>query len=152
MTQCYDCGAPCGKRHPTGWQNEHFWCDKCARKHSKNAVQVIIGILFLAFAAVLTAIVACTILKPIASSSGYGTAKGLAIGFGVGGVVLYFVMRSFAGKVDGCLVRMVVKLLGFFAFALGVGMLIVTFLAEDTLKDCLGVKVANDAPVSESTP
>ena len=93
MATCYDCGAPCGKRNPTGWRNEHFWCDRCARKHANSAVQLILGIIFLAFSAIVTAIVCCTVFRPLVPSLGYGTVKVLAIGSGVGGVVLFMVLR-----------------------------------------------------------
>lgn len=147
MIQCYDCGAPCGKRHPTGWRNEHFWCDKCARKHTSNAFQVFIGVLFLAFSAIVTGIVGCTVLRPIAQASGYATAKFVAIGMGLGGIVLFVLFRIVAGKVSGCMARMLVKLIGFLAFALGVGMLVVTFMLENSLKGMLGVGEQDTQPV-----
>lgn len=151
MVQCYDCGAPCGKRHPTGWRNEHFWCDACARKHSSNAFQCFIGMLFLGFSAILTGIVSCTGLRMVATQFGYGTAKIVALGLGFGGVVLYFVFRTIAGKTNGCLFRMLVKFVGFILFALGVGMLIVVFLAEGTFKECVGVeKATENVPASTS--
>ena len=150
MATCYDCGAPCGKRNPTGWRNEHFWCDRCARKHANSAVQLILGIIFLAFSAIVTAIVCCTVFRPLVPSLGYGTVKVLAIGSGVGGVVLFMVLRSVAARTDGCLFRMLVKFVGFLLLALGVGLLITVFLAESTFKASLGVE--KEATPEPSTP
>jgi len=145
MVQCHECGAPCGKRHPLGWMNNHdFLCDKCARKRQSNGIKAFGGFLFLLFAVALSVVVAITVLKPIATSSGYDTAKGLSIGLGIGGVVLFFVLRYIAGKTDGCLVRMIVKLVGFISYALGVGLLFLTFLMEGQLKNLVGVKDSNN--------
>ena len=104
--------------------------------------------MFLFFAVVLSCIVAVTVLKPIAASSGYAAAKGLSIGLGIGGVVLFFVLRYIAGKTDGCLTRMLVKTIGFIAYALGVGLLFVTCLLEGHLKALVGVE---DAKIDVST-
>jgi len=144
MAQCYDCGAPCGKRHTTGWMNNHdFLCDKCARKRQSNAIKAFGGFVFLLFAVALSVGVAIGVLKPIAASAGYDAAKGLAIGLGIGGVVLFFILRYIAGKTDGCFVRMIVKLVGFVSYALGVGLLFLTFLLEGQLKSLVG---ENDSP------
>lgn len=141
MEQCHECGAPCGKRNPLGWMNnQDFLCDKCARKRQSNGIKAIGGLLFLFFGIALSVIVAITVLKPIAASSGYDTAKGLSIGLGIGGVVLFFVLRYIAGKTSGCLVRMIVKLVGFLSYALGIGLLFLTFLLEGQLKNFVGVK------------
>ena len=141
MEQCCECGAPCGKRHTTGWMNNHdFLCDSCARKRQSNGIKAFFGFLFLLFAVALSVVVAITVLKPIAASAGYATAKGLAIGLGIGGVVLFFVLRYIAGKTSGCLFRMIVKMVGFVAYALGVGLLFLTFLLEGQLKNLVGVK------------
>lgn len=148
MATCYDCGAPCGKRHPTGWRNEHFWCDKCARKHAGAVGQLILAFIFLAFSAIVTAIVCCTVLRPLVPSLGYGVVKSIAIGMGVGGVVLFLMLRAIAARTNGCLLRMLVKFVGFLLFALGVGMLISVFLGESTFKDCLGVEKEAKADVS----
>lgn len=64
MAYCYDCGAPCGKRNPTSWKNENFLCDSCARKRSNNAVQVFLGMCFLALSAVLAGIVVHGAARP----------------------------------------------------------------------------------------
>jgi len=138
MTQCQDCGCLCGTRHSAGLFGGYY-CNECYQKHQSNAWKCIGGVLFLALAAILTAIVSCTLLKQIAALMGYATAKYTAIGLGVGGCVGYFVLRNIAGKVSGCLFRAPIKLLGFLVYALGVGMLIVTFLCEGQLKSCCGV-------------
>lgn len=145
MVQCYDCGALCGKSNPTSWRNEHFWCDKCARKHSKATAQFILGMLFLVFAAVLAGAFACVVLRPIASAAGYDTAKGCAIGFGIGGIAVYAYMRHLAKTVDGCLVRMITKTVGFLALATGIGLLIVTFFKENVLKNIVCVETSNES-------
>lgn len=142
MEQCYDCGAPCGRRNPVSglFNNNTFLCDKCARKRVSNGVKAFSGFLFLCLGVVLSAVVSCTVLKPIAASSGYDCARGLSIGLGIGGVVLHFISRFIADRTKGCLVRMIVKFVGFIAYALGVGLLIVTFLIEEPFKTLLGVK------------
>ena len=145
MVQCYDCGALCGKSNPTSWRNEHFWCDKCARKHSKATAQFILGMLFLIFAAVLAGAFACVVLRPIASAAGYDTAKGCAIGFGIGWIAVYAYMRHLAKTVDGCLVRMITKTVGFLALATGIGLLIVTFFKENVLKNIVCVETSNES-------
>ena len=153
MIQCYDCGAPCGKRHPTGLRGEHFWCDKCARKHTSAQWQTILGLIFLAFAACISGIFSCTVLRWLAGSVGYTTTKYVAIGSGVGGVVLYAIFRSLAGKANGCLFRLLVKFLGFISLALGVGMLIVVFLLESTFKDMvMEGNEDNGTPAAEVAP
>ena len=151
MEQCYDCGAPCGRRHTIGWMNNSdFLCDSCARKRMSNGVKAFGGFQFLFLGVVLSVVVAMNVLKPIAAVSGYGTAKGVAIGIGVGGVVLYFVFRYVAGKTTGCLFRMIIKTVGFFAYALGIGLLFVTFLIEGQLKNLIGVTESdNNTPAEE---
>lgn len=154
MEQCHECGAPCGKRHPLGWMNNHdFLCDSCARKRQSNGVKAFGGFLFLLFAVALSVIVSITILKPIVSSSGYATAKGLSIGLGIGGVVLFFILRYSAGKTSGCLVRIIIKMVGFIVYALGVGLLFLTFLMEGQFKGLVGVKDSdsNTSTVSDVT-
>ena len=144
MEQCHECGAPCGKRHPLGWMNNNdFLCDKCARKRQSNAIKAFGGFVFLLFAVALSVGVAIGVLKPIAASAGYDAAKGLAIGLGIGGVVLFFVHRYIADKTDGCLVRMIVKLAGFISYALGIGLLFLTFLMEGQFKGLIGEKDSN---------
>ena len=153
MIQCYDCGAPCGRRHPTGWRGEHFWCDKCARKHTSAQWQTILGVIFLAFTACISGIFSCTVLRGLAGSVGYTTTKYVAIGSGVGGVVLYVIFRALAGKASGCLFRLLVKFLGFISLALGVGMLIVVFLLESTFKDMvMEGNETNETPAAEVVP
>ena len=88
----------------------------------------------------MSAIVTLTVLKPIAAASGYDTARGVSIGLGIGGVILFFVFRYIAGKTNGCLFRMIVKLIGFLAYALGIGLLFVTFLLNEQFKGLMGVK------------
>ena len=151
MAQCYDCGAPCGRRHTTGWMNNHdFLCDKCARKRQSNAVKAVGGFLFLMFAVALSVVVTLTVLKPIAAASGFETAKGVSIGLGIGGVVLFFVLRHIAGKTSGCLVRMIVKMAGFAVYALGIGLLFLTFLMGEQFKSLMGVKDSSgDVPAEE---
>ena len=151
MAQCYDCGAPCGRRHTTGWMNNHdFLCDKCARKRQSNAVKAVGGFLFLMFAVALSVVVTLTVLKPIAAASGFEVAKGVSIGLGIGGVVLFFVCRYIAGKTSGCLIRMIVKVAGFAAYALGIGLLFLTFLMGEQFKSLMGVKDSSgDVPAEE---
>ena len=67
----------------------------------------------------------------------------MSIGLGICGVVLFFVLRYIAGKTDGCLVRMIIKIVGFVVYALGVGLLFMTFLLEGQLKILVG---ENDSP------
>lgn len=135
MAQCCKCGKPCGRRHSNGWMNNsEFLCDSCARKCASNGIKAFGGFLFLLFAVLLSVVVALFVLKPIAASSGYDTAKSVAIGIGVGGVLLYFILRYIAGKATGCLFRMVVKFVGFILYSLGVGLLFITFLLEDQFK------------------
>lgn len=151
MEQCYDCGAPCGRRHSLGWMNnQDFLCDKCARKRQSNGVKAFGGFLFLGLGLGLSAVIATTVLKPIAATSGYDAAKGMSIGLGIGGVVLFFIFRYIAGKTNGCLFRMIVKLVGFLAYALGVGLLFFTFLMEGQFKTFLGIKDSNDNTPAES--
>ena len=151
MEQCYDCGKPCGRRHTIGWMNnQDFLCDSCARKRQSNAVKAFGGFLFLIVAVALSVVVTLTVLKPIAATSGYDTARGVAIGLGIGGVVLFFVFRYIAGKTNGCLFRMIVKFVGFVAYALGVGLLFLTFLLNESFKGLMGVKdTANNAAAEE---
>lgn len=151
MEQCYDCGAPCGRRHAVSgiFNNHDFLCDKCARKRQSNGGKAFLGFLFLGLAVGLSAVVICTVLKPIAASSGYGSARGLSIGLGIGGVILYFIFRFIADKTKGCLLRMIVKLVGFLAYALGVGLLFFTFLMEEPFKTFLGVKDSSDDATTE---
>ena len=148
MTQCQDCGRPCGTRHPVGFSGGYY-CNECYQKHQSNVLKCIGGLLFLTFAVILTAIVSFTLLKPIAATMGYATAKYTAIGLGIGGCVGYFVLRDIAGRVSGCLFRVSIRLLGFLVYALGVGMLFTVFLCEDQLKSCCGV--ATDSEVSAKT-
>lgn len=152
MEQCCECGAPCGKRHTTGWMNNHdFLCDKCARKRQSNAVKAFGGFLFLVFAVALSVVTTLTVLKPIAVASGYDTAKGVSIGLGVGGVVLFFVFRYIAGKTSGCLFRILIKIVGFVVYALGIGLLFLTFLLDEQFKGLMGVKdSSNNAPAEET--
>ena len=138
VVQCQDCGRLCGTRHSAGLFGGYY-CNECYRKHQSNAWKCIGGVIFLALAAILSAIVSCTVLRHIASSMGFATAKYTAIGLGVGGCIMHFVLRSIAGKVSGCLFRAPIKLLGLMVYALGVGMLILTFLCENQLKACCGV-------------
>ena len=153
MEQCYDCGKPCGKRHTIGWMNNHdFLCDSCARKRQSNGIKAFFGFLFLLFAVGLSVVVAITVLKPIAASSGYATTKGLSIGLGVGGVVLFFVLRYVAGKASGCIFRMIVKMAGFIVYALGIGLLFMTFLMEDQFKTLVGVKDLDNNAATEVNP
>ncbi len=153
MVQCDNCGAPCGRRHPTAafdWRCERFLCDKCAREQAKTAGRIVLGVIFLAFSAVLTAAFLATVLQPLALVSGYSVAKGVAIGTGVGCIVFYFVLRYVSGRVKGCvgcLVRLLSKVIGLMAYALGIGLLIVAFLCEDTLKEAI-----SDGQPSESEP
>ena len=152
MEQCYDCGKPCGRRHTIGWMNNHdFLCDSCARKRQSNAVKAFGGFLFLMLAVALSVIVILTVLKPIAATSGYDTARGVSIGLGIGGVILFFVFRYIAGKANGCLFRMIVKLIGFLAYALGIGLLFVTFLLNEQFKGLMGIKDTPSNTVSEET-
>lgn len=152
MEQCYDCGAPCGRRHSVGgiFNNNDFLCDKCASKRQSNAVKAFGGLLFLGLGLGLSAVVISTVLKPIAVSSGYGSARGLSIGLGIGGVVLYSIFRFIADKTKGCLFRMIVKLVGFLAYALGVGLLFFTFLMEGTFKTLLDVTDSKSDVQTES--
>ena len=144
MVQCCDCGKPCGRRHSNGWMNNsEFLCDSCARKRASNGIKAFGGFLFLLFAVLLSVVVALFVLKPIAMASGYDTAKSVAIGIGVSGVVLYFILRYIAGKATGCLFRMLVKLIGFLLYTLGVGMLFITFLLEDQFKGLVGLERGN---------
>ena len=144
MVQCYECGKPCGRRHTIGWMNNSdFLCDNCARKRTSNGIKAFGGFLFLLFAVLLSVIVALFVLKPMAVASGYGMAKSAAIGIGIGGVVLYFILRYVAGKATGCLFRMLVKLIGFLLYTLGVGMLFITFLLEDQFKGLVGLEREN---------
>ena len=150
MEQCYDCGKPCGKRHTIGWMNnQDFLCDSCARKRQSNGIKAFGGFLFLLLAVALSVIVAITVLKPIAASSGYDTAKGLSIGLGIGGVVLFFVFRYIAGKASGCLFRMIIKMVGFIVYALGIGLLFLTFLLEDQFKSLVGVNDSDNNVATE---
>ena len=152
MEQCYDCGAPCGRRHSVSgiFNNNDFLCDKCARKRQSNGVKAFWGFLFLGLGLGLSAVVISTVLKPIAASSGYGSARGLSIGLGIGGVVLYFIFRFIADRTKGCLVRMIVKLVGFLAYALGVGLLFFTFLMEKPFKTFLGVTDSSNGATIEN--
>lgn len=149
MVQCHDCGALCGKNNPTSWRNDSFWCNKCARKHRSNAIAVIKGLIFLAFSAVVTGVIAATVLKSIGKVFGYNGVSIAAIGLGVGGVVLYFVMRTIAARTDGCLARMFIKLLGFLAYAMGVGMIIMSIFLRDQLRE-LCVEEKSSQSVEES--
>ena len=88
------------------------------------------------------------ILKPMAASSGYGTARSVAIGIGIGGIVSYFILRFIANRTSGCLFRMVLKIAGWLLYALGIGLLFSMFLLEDSMKDLMDVK-DGIAPVSE---
>lgn len=150
MEQCFDCGKPCGRRHAVSWMNnEDFLCDSCFNKRQTSAVKAFGGFLFLVFAVGLSWVVSLTVLKPIAAASGYDTAKSVAVGLGIGGVILFFILRYVAGRTAGCLFRMVVKLVGFLAYALGVGLLFLTFLMEDQLKDIVAVKDSNGNAAAE---
>ena len=150
MEQCYECGKPCGRRHTIGWMNNHdFLCDSCARKRQSNGIKAFGGFLFLLFAVALSVVVALKVLGPIATASGYDTAKGVSIGLGIGGVVLYFIFRYFAGKASGCLFRMIVKMVGFIVYALGIGLLFLTFLLENQFKSLVGVKDSDNTAATE---
>ena len=81
--------------------------------------------------------------------SGYDAARGVSIGLGIGGVVLFFVLRYVAGKTKGCLFRMLVKMVGFVAYALGIGLLFLTFLLGGQFKSLLGVKDSNSNATTE---
>ena len=100
-------------------------------------------------AVALSVIVILTVLKPIAATSGYDTARGASIGLGIGGVILFFVFRYIAGKANGCLFRMIVKLIGFLAYALGIGLLFVTFLLNEQFKGLMGIKDTPSNAASE---
>ena len=152
MEQCYECGKPCGRRHTIGWMNnQDFLCDSCFSKRQSGAIKAFGGFLFLLFAVALSVVVAIFVLKPIASASGYDVARGVSIGLGIGGVVLFFVLRYVAGKTKGCLFRMLVKMVGFVTYALGVGLLFLTFLLSDQFKNLMGVEDSNNNVVSEET-
>ena len=155
MVQCDDCGAPCGRRNRVDgiFNNDRFLCDKCASKRRSDGLKAFGGFLFLCLGVGLSAVVICTVLKPIAASYGYDCARGLSIGLGVGGVVLYFIFRFIADKTKGCLVRMIVKFVGFIAYALGVGLLFFTFLMGKQFKTFLGVKdPSSDATTESNAP
>lgn len=150
MEQCYDCGKPCGKRHTIGWMNNHdFLCDSCARKRQSNAVKAFGGFMFLFFAVALSIGVSIGVFKPMAMSSGFDAVRSASIGLGVGGIVLFFILRFVAGKTSGCLFRLVVKLVGFVAYALGIGLLFLTFLLEDQFKSLVGLEDAADKAATE---
>ena len=150
MVQCCECGKPCGRRHTIGWMNNSdFLCDSCARKRASNGIKAFGGFLFLCFAVLLSIVVAMTVVKPIAATSGYDMAKSVGIGIGIGGVVLYFVLRYVSGKITGCLFRMIVKFIGFLLYTLGVGMLFITFLLEDQFKSLIGIENVNNNTVTE---
>ena len=150
MEQCYECGKPCGRRHSIGWMNNsEFLCDSCARKRTSNGIKAFGGFLFLLFAVLLSIAITLLVLKPIAAASGYDTAKSAAIGIGIGGVVLYFTLRYVAGKATGCLFRMIAKFIGFILYALGVGLLFITFLLEDQFKGLVGVENAKSNTSTE---
>ena len=84
----------------------------------------------------------------MAASSGYAAAKSMAIGVGVGGVIAYFILRFIANRTSGCLFRMVLKIVGWLLYTLGIGLLVTTFLLEDSLKKLIDVK-ENSAPAAE---
>ena len=150
MEQCCECGKPCGRRHALGWMNnQDFLCDSCARKRQSVAIKAFGGFLFLLFAVLLSVVIAITVLKPIVVASGYDTAKGISIGLGIGGVILFFILRYVAGKTKGCLFRMIVKMVGFVTYALGIGLLFLTFLLEDQFKSLVGVKDSNNNTSTE---
>ena len=64
--------------------------------------------------------------------------------------MLYFIFRFIADRTKGCLVRMIVKLVGFLAYALGVGLLFFTFLMEKTFKTFLGVTDSSNGATIEN--
>ena len=56
---------------------------------------------------------------------------------------------SVAGKATGCLFRMIAKFIGFILYALGVGLLFITFLLEDQFKGLVGVENAKSNTSTE---
>ena len=151
MTQCEDCGAPCGTLYPASqgiFNNGRFVCGKCHRARQTKAIKAFWGFWFL-FCAVISAIVfTLYILKPMAASSGYAAAKGVAVGVGIGSVIAYFILRFIANRTSGCLFRMALKIAGWLLYTLGIGLLFSMFLLEDSMKDLMDVK-DGIAPVSE---
>ena len=151
MIQCEDCGAPCGTLYPAShgiFNNGRFVCGKCHRARQSNAIKAFGGFWFLAGAVVTAIVFTLFILKPMAASSGYDTARSVAIGIGIGGIVSYFILRFIANRNSGCLFRMVLKIAGWLLYTLGIGLLVSTFVLEDSMKGLMGVK-DGAAPVAE---
>ena len=156
MATCVDCGRICGTRHTVGWRPDSgYLCSKCASKRQSNAFKVILGVIFLAFAAVLSGVVVMTVIKPIVASQGFDLGKYVAIGLGVGGIVIYVITRALTNRISGCFFRLVLKLVGFVFYALGVGLLIIVFLLSGEFKDMVGATPNNEeqpTPTQQSTP
>lgn len=151
MVQCEDCGAPCGTLYPASqgiFNNGRFVCGKCHRARQSKAIKAFWGFWFLFCAVIVASIFILYILKPMAASSGYAAAKSMAIGVGVGGVIAYFILRFIANRTSGCLFRMVLKIAGWLLYTLGIGLLVSTFVLEDSMKGLMGVK-DGAAPVAE---
>lgn len=151
MVQCEDCGAPCGTLYPASqgiFNNGRFVCAKCHRARQSKAIKAFWGFWYLTCAVVASIVFAVYVLKPMAAYSGYDAARSLAIGVGVAGVIVYFILRFLANRTSGCLPRMVLKIVGWLLYTLGIGLLVTTFLLEDSLKKLIDVK-ENSAPVAE---
>lgn len=147
MATCVDCGRLCGTRHTVGWRPDSgYLCPKCASKRQSNAFKVILGVIFLAFAAILSSIVVMTVIKPIVGAQGFDFGRNIALGIGVGGIVIYVLTRFATNRISGCFFRMLLKFVGFVFYALGVGLLIIIFLLSGEFKDMVGAAPSNEAP------
>lgn len=150
--QCCDCGKPCGLRNPESWRGDRYRCEICALKYSNHKVKVILGCLFLALSALLAMAVTAQVFRPFLGRISYDTVKSIAIGSGVVSIILYIATRVLTNKVGGCLVRVTGKMVGFFAYAYGLGILILTLFFESHFKLVLGVEKEKSTSVEVSSP
>lgn len=88
-------------------------------------------------------------LRGLAGVIGYDATRIATVALGIGGIVGFFVLRKVAGNIDGCLVRMLTKLVGWLVYAAGIGLLILSLFLGDQFKACLGVE---DKPAADATP
>jgi len=143
MTQCEECGAPCGTRYKKN-QNGGYLCEKCYQKSQKETQSVVLVIIGLIICCVVGSAIALPLLKvisPIANKVGYNIASVTALAFGVILLVGSIVTRFIRKKKHG-FVRFILLLVMFLMFSTGLVLIISCFYQDGKiLKSSWGMEV-----------